>query len=191
MSGRKTCRPASGRFVLRMHPELHEALRKAADSLGMSLNDYCTRKLAAPVGNPAVLNGATGSIARAAELFGADLLGIVVFGSWVRDELTDRSDVDLLVVLESRLPLTRSLYRTWDQAPVTWENRPVEPHFVHLPAPGERVGGIWAEAALEGVVLLETGLRLSSRLSLIRRDIVCGRIVRGLAHGHPYWKKEA
>jgi len=125
-----------------MQPGLHAALRKAADSLGMSLNDYCTRKLAVPAGNLAALKEAAGSVPRAAEIFGADLVGIVVFGSWVRDELTDSSDIDLLVVLERRLPLTRSLYRAWDQTPVTWEGRPVEPHFVHLPAPGETKGGV-------------------------------------------------
>jgi len=190
MTGRNAVRTPSGRLVLRMRPGLHAALRKAADSLGMSLNHCCTRKLAVPTGNLAALSGAAGAIERAAERFGADLAGVVVFGSWARGELTDRSDVDLLVALESRLPVTRPLYRAWDEAPVTRENRPAEPHLVHLPAPGEPVGGVWAEAALEGVVVFETGFRLSTRLALIRRDIISGRMVRGVAHGRPCWKQE-
>ena len=36
----------SGRFVLRIDPGLHGALRKAARAAGVSLNEYCARKLA-------------------------------------------------------------------------------------------------------------------------------------------------
>jgi len=37
-----------GRFLLRISPGLHAALREAATAQGLSLNDYCARKLAAP-----------------------------------------------------------------------------------------------------------------------------------------------
>ena len=187
MRARHPDRQASGRFVLRIPPGLHEALRKAAETLGLSLNDYCARALAAPNGSLASLPGASESIQRAAELFGADLIGVAVFGSWVRGELTERSDIDILVVLEKRVELTRALYRTWDQAPVRWQNRTVEPNFVHLPALEERAGGLWAEIALDGIVLFDMGLRISTRLAQVRHDIVCGRIVRRHVHGQPYW----
>jgi hypothetical protein len=49
------------------------------------------------------------------------------------------------------------------------------------------VTGLWAEAALDGVVLFERGLVVSKRLAAVRRDIVAGRLVRRLAHGQPYW----
>ena len=38
----------SGRFVLRIDPGLHGTLRKAARAAGVSLNEYCARKLATP-----------------------------------------------------------------------------------------------------------------------------------------------
>lgn len=126
-------------------------------------------------------------MARAAELFGEGLLGVAAFGSWVRREQTESSDVDVLVVLERRVTLTRKMYRTWDRTPLSWNGRPVEPHFVHLPAADEPGAGLWAEVALDGVVLFERDLRLSARLVTVRHDIVSGRIMRKLVHGHPYW----
>lgn len=177
----------SGRFVLRIDPGLHSALRQAAGASGTSLNDYCARKLAAPFGNLGALAEATEVVARAAELFGEGLLGVAAFGSWARREQTESSDVDVLVVLERRVPLTRKMYRAWDRTPLTWNGRPVEPHFVHLPAADEAAPGLWAEVALDGVVLFERDLRLSARLVTVRHDIVSGRIVRKLVHGHAYW----
>ncbi|MFC1575971.1 toxin-antitoxin system HicB family antitoxin [Gemmatimonadota bacterium] len=42
--------PPSGRFVLRIDPGLHGALRQGARETGMSLNEFCARKLAHPGG---------------------------------------------------------------------------------------------------------------------------------------------
>jgi predicted nucleotidyltransferase len=182
---------ASGRFVLRIGPGLHAALRGAAAAAGLSLNDYCARKLAAPAGDATGLAGATETVQRAAGLFGDRLLAVVAFGSWVRGEASDRSDLDALVVLDEGVPLTRALYRAWDRAPVSWGGRAVEPHFVHLPGPEERVAGLWAEVALDGVVLFEQALRLSTRLAGIRREIAAGRLVRRVVHGQPYWTEVA
>jgi predicted nucleotidyltransferase len=178
---------ASGRFVLRISPGLHAALRRAATEAGLSLNDYCARKLAAPLGNLAALRGGSETVERAARLFGDRLVGVAAFGSWARGEPVKGSDVDVLVVLDRRVTLARELYRTWDEAPVSWGGRAVEPHFVHLPEPEEGVAGIWAEVALDGLVLFEQGLRLSTRLVQVRREIAAGRIVRRVAHGQPYW----
>ena len=192
--GRDTTKPtrrihatASGRFVLRISPGLHAALRRAATEAGLSLNDYCARKLAAPLGNLAALRGGSETVERAARLFGDRLVGVAAFGSWARGEPVKGSDVDVLVVLDRRVTLARELYLTWDEAPVSWGGRAVEPHFVHLPEPEEGVAGIWAEVALDGLVLFEQGLRLSTRLVQVRREIAAGRIVRRVAHGQPSW----
>lgn len=182
---------ASGRFVLRIDPGLHAVLRRAAGELGLSLNDYCARKLAVPSGNVTAIEGATRAVERAAELFAERLVGIAVFGSWARGEVAGGSDLDILVVVEPRVRLTRRLYRIWDEAPIGWGHRTVEPHFVHLPARNETVAGIWAEVAVDGIVLFERGLALSTRLILVRQDIVSGRIVRRLVHGQPYWVEAA
>ena len=182
---------ASGRFLLRISPGLHGALRRSALEAGVSLNDYCARKLAVPAGNLFALEGAVLAVERAAAMVGDRLVGVAAFGSWARKQQADASDVDLLIVVETSVELTRELYRRWDDAPVAWEGRAVEPHFAHLPEEGRVAGGLWAEVALDGIVLFERGLALSQRLVEVRRDIVAGRIVRKIAHGQPYWAEVA
>ena len=67
--------PASGRFLLRIDPGLHAALREAAREAGVSLNEYCAQKLSLPTGS---LAGPAGeAVTRAAELVGDTLLGVV------------------------------------------------------------------------------------------------------------------
>jgi predicted nucleotidyltransferase len=176
----------SGRFLLRLPPALHGALQAAAGAAGLSLNEYCVRRLGAGGPGLAVHEGAVALVTRAAELVGNALVAVVVYGSWARNEAAAASDVDVLVVVEPRVPLTRTLYRAWDKAPVEWQGRRVDPHFVHPPA--DRIaGGVWGEVAVDGLVLFERDWRLSARLAAIRHDIASGRLVRRLVHGQPYW----
>jgi predicted nucleotidyltransferase len=184
-------RQASGRFLLRIAPGLHAALRAAARASKVSLNDYCARKLAAPIGALAAVPPAAAVVERAATVCRAGLVGVVVYGSWARGEATASSDVDVLVVLDRETSPSRALYRSWDEEPPTWDGRPVEPHFVRLPDPEERVSGLWAEVATDGVVLLEQDLLVSAHLARVRREIVSGKIVRRFSHGQPYWAKVA
>lgn len=186
----KTTDP-SGRFLLRIDPGLHAVLRQAAAEGGMSLNSYCATKLAAPLSSAAMAPEIARAVTRAASLFAEDLVGVVLFGSWARGEADEGSDIDLLVVVEADVELTRSLYREWDREPVTWEEHPVEPHFVHLPGPDHDPVGTWAEVAVDGLVLFERGLELSSRLREIRREIAEGKLVRKTIHGQPYWAEVA
>lgn len=182
---------ATGRFILRINPRLHGALREAARAEEVSLNEYCARKLAAPMGALASHRDAAAAVSRAGALFGAGLIAVVAFGSWARGQMADGSDVDLLVVLEKEVDLTRDLYRRWDASPLHWEGRPVDVHFAHIPEPDRTVGGVWGEVALDGVIIFERDLRLSARLTLVRRDIAAGRIARRTAHGQPYWTEVA
>jgi predicted nucleotidyltransferase len=182
---------ASGRFLLRLSPGLHAALRRAAFEANVSLNDYCARKLAAPAGDLSAIEGAAHAVDRAAALFGERLVGVAAFGSWARRQTADGSDLDLLVVVDPAVDLTRDLYRKWDEEAVDWEGRTVEPHFAHLPDEDRVVGGLWAEVALDGIVLFERALAVSKRLVSVRRDIVAGKIVRRVAHGQPYWAEVA
>ncbi len=181
----------SGRFLLRISPRLHALLRRSAEAAETSLNEYCARKLAAPLGSFAGLRPAVDVVSRAAELFDDSLVGVVAFGSWARKELATGSDVDLLIVLDERISLRRGLYRAWDESPLEWEGRRVEQHFVHLPAAGARVAGLWAEVAVDGVVLFERGLQISRLLVRVRREIADGTLVRRVAHGQPYWAEVA
>jgi hypothetical protein len=178
----------SGRFLLRIDPALHALLREHADGAGLSLNEYCSRKLA----TPGIVDGPSSrAIGHAAEVTEGRLRGVLAFGSWARGELADESDVDLMMVVAPDLAIERDLYRRWDRAPIRWEGRRVEPHFVHLPHEGHRVTGLWAEAAQDGVVLFDPDLSLSRHLVGIRRRILDGRLVRREAHGHAYWVEAA
>jgi len=177
--------PPSGRFVLRLSPDLHARLRVAAQDAGLSLNEYCIRRLAAPGGVAEGLGGAI--VARATEQFEKALVGVLLFGSWARGTAGKASDVDLLVVIDREVPIVRSLYRHWDETPSTWEGHRIEVHFVHLPPHGASPAGLWAEAALDGLVLFDRDLELSRHLIQIRREIAAGALRRELSHGQPYW----
>jgi predicted nucleotidyltransferase len=181
--------PASGRFVLRIEPGLHAALRAAAEEAELSLNEYCRRKLMAP--GFQVSGPATEVVGSAIAVVGDALLGVVAFGSWARGEQTARSDVDVLLIVSADVAIRRELYRVWDAKPVFWGRHPVEPHFVHVPDPGARISGLWAEVAVDGVVLFERGLEVSRLLAALRRRIAEGRVVRRRIHGQPYWVEAA
>ena len=180
---------ASGRFVLRIEPGLHAALRRNARDAGISLNELCARKLRVPLrgfGGPG-----ENALAKAADLLGEALLGVVAFGSWARNELAQESDVDLLVIIDEKVDISRQLYRDWDEAPVFWNGHPVEPHFVNLPPQGASFSGTWADVALDGVILFEKELVVSQLLVEIRHEIVSGHIVRRRLHGQSYWVEAA
>ena len=180
---------ASGRFVLRIDPALHAALRGAAGEEGLSLNEYCTRKLALP--GQRVDGPASGLVERAAATAGDALLGVVAFGSWARGNLADTSDMDVLIVLDESVPIHRSLYEPWDEEPMRWGDHPIEPHYVHLPSEEVALSGVWAEVAIEGIVLFERELVVSRRLVRIRQKIAAGSIVRRVVHGQHYWVEVA
>jgi len=178
-------RHPSGRFVVRIDPELHGTLREEARSAGLSLNELCARRLSLPQAPaPEPLLRAVG---RAREVVGDALVGVVVFGSWAGGEMGEASDVDLLVVVGEEIRLGRGLYRTWDEVPVIWCGHPVEPHFVHLPGASDPLSGFWAEMAVDGVVLFEVDMQVSRRLADFRKEIAAGRVSRRLIHGQTYW----
>lgn len=127
------------------------------------------------------------AIDRAIGIVGDHLVGVAVFGSWARGEAVAGSDVDLLIVIDRAIRVTRRLYAAWDKQPVRWEGRPLEPHFVHLPHLDRTPGGLWAEVAIDGIVMFEKARRLSMALARIRREIAAGRMVRRAVHGQSYW----
>ncbi len=176
---------ASGRFVLRIEPGLHEALRAAAAEAGLSLNEYCARQLAGPASHVAV--PFVEVVERAASVFGSELRAVVAYGSWARGELVEGSDLDVLVVLADSVELRRGLYDEWDVEPQEWEGRRVEVHLVHLPGAGAALTGLWAEVAMDGVVLWDRGLTVSRGLVGLRARIAAGEVVRREVDGQVYW----
>lgn len=179
--------PASGRFLLRLPVRLHARLQGAARGHGLSLNEYCTRRLAVPGSAWLVEDGALAVVERALDLLGSRLAGVVLYGSVARGEAAASSDVDLLMVVDGAVALTRDLYRRWDAAPVAWKARAVDPHFVKLPEHERLSLGAWCEAAIDGVVLFERDGAVSRHLAAVRGDIAAGRLVRRAVHGQAYW----
>ena len=186
---REKPRPASGRFLVRIDPGLHAALRARAASRGISLNRHCARRLGSP-DNELPAPGVQ-TVRRAFEDVGESLLGVVAFGSWARGHPSWESDLDVLLVVCEEVAVSRALYRRWDERPaLEWDGYRVEPHFVHLPGEGETPSGLWAEVAVDGLVLFERRLLVSRALAAVRRLIVADRISQRLSHGNPYWVRE-
>ncbi len=177
----------ASRFLLRLPEALHKTLALKAGSEGLSLNEFCVLRLGGPDLSISARRDVAGVIARAEAVAGRHLLGVIAHGSWVRGEARASSDVDVLVVVASSLPLSRGLYRTWDLAAPTWDGRPVDAHFVHLPSDTTEASSVWCETALEGLVIADGQGRVFETLVRVRRLIAEGRLVRKRAHGQPYW----
>ena len=125
---------------------------------------------------------------RASSCLDGALVGVVAFGSWARRELKPSSDIDVLIVAARTVPITRTLYRRWDEQPVIfWKRHPIEPHFAQLPDGQRPPSGFWAEVAADGRVLLDSETRVSAYLATVREAIASGRLCRRKVHGHPYW----
>lgn len=190
-AARAAAPPESVRFLLRSPADVHAAVVRAAEASGLSVNEYCVRRLRLPE-SPLARSGVVHAVAsRAMAAVPGRLVGVVLHGSFARGEARQSSDVDVLVVVEPSVPLTRTLYRAWDVAPLEWEGRAVDVHFVHLPADPTSPGSVWCEAAIEGQVVGDPDGRIADVLRQIRRGIAEGKLVRKHAHGQPYWTKVA
>lgn len=181
---------ASGKTLLRMDQQLHRSLQKVAAQKSLSMNELCClrlqwpsalEQLALPVGEMLV---AAGNVAQ--ELFGEHLRGVLLFGSWARGTARETSDIDLLFVLSSKVAIKRHIYREWDKKTSEWSTK-VEPHFVHLPTDQKNISSLWAEVALDGVVLLDPSGQIHQYLQQTRRKIAEGDLVAKQVHGHLYW----
>ncbi len=177
--------PRSGRFVIRMTPALHARLSDHAALASLSLNEYCVAALAR--GDAAPAGPLAGVLAMAIRQLGPDLVGVAIFGSYARGEAVESSDVDLLIVANPAMAITRALYAPWDQDTAFLGPHPIEPHFVRMPEPGDRITGLWAEVAMEGSVLFDPDLVLARRLAHVRRAIVEGLLVKRIVQGQSYW----
>lgn len=175
----------SGRFVLRLPPSLHARLRNEAGDSGVSLNELCVKKLGAA---PCDLPEAFRDLVSAAKVaFGADLVGVILYGSWARGDATNSSDIDMMIVLDSRVPLNMQLYEGWVEREWKVGSHGLEVHFAHLPSAAELPSGLWAEISLDGRVIYESELAVTRTLATVRRRIAAGELVRRTSHGQPYW----
>ena len=179
----------SGKFVLRIPPELHQKLKATAQTMDQSLNQTCVQLIRAGMESSSESLTIQKNISSLIETYSPfGLLGMVLFGSVARGTSTASSDIDLLLVLDSKTPITRSLYRLWDHEKIAL-------HFVHVPelTPEKNISGFWLEIALDGKVIWEKEFSAESSLvnliAKIKTEIFSGQYQRKQAHGHPYWLK--
>ena len=180
----------SGRFVVRIPPSLHGRMRNDASDRGISLNEWCRQALATCLTDqdaaPALAGEEADWVRTASAVLGENLLGVVLFGSSARGEASAGSDIDLLIVANSSVALSRRLYSEWD---ATNPNPTVNPHFVRVPQNVIAAGSLWYEVAIDGIILLENGRRVTDFLRNVRRAIADRLIERKDAYGHGYWIK--
>jgi predicted nucleotidyltransferase/predicted HicB family RNase H-like nuclease len=198
ISGMKFARAT---LVLRIPSLLHQQLKQDARSADLSLNKHCRNLLSGRTGDFSS-EGASTSLklaaggsrhmallrelsAQALEAMGDSVEGLVLFGSFARGRQTASSDIDLLVVLNGNMTLDRDVYSRWQLC--KFDGREVAPLFVQIPHEGERIGGLWFEVALDGIVLYDKDLHLSRFLSDVRDLVASGQVKRMVTHGHPYW----
>jgi hypothetical protein len=176
--------------LLRLPKDLHRSLVRSAAAAGLSVNELCLRRLAAATPEDSSPARAL-VVGRAQAVFGDRLHGVVALGSWARAEAAAGSDIDVLVVIDPAVALTRDLYRTWDTVPLAVDAHAIDAHFAHLPAPGALPTPVWCEAGVDGLVWYDRGGHIAARLADVRRAIADRRVVRAFAHGQPYWKGAA
>jgi predicted nucleotidyltransferase len=191
----------SGRFLLRVKPSTHGHLAQEAKRRGISLNRLCAEALQRGLETHPTESSHFDFLSPVVSLlrahFGKNLVAVLVFGSRVTGKATATSDLDLLVVLEDGVPLTRSLYSWWDESVDSLgraseridlpANPLVNPQFVHLPENPEEAGGLWLEVATASEVLWEGRGRITKALDGLRNLIAQDRFRRYWSNGIPYW----
>lgn len=142
-------------------------------------------------GSGALLAPYAAVVERAQNMFGGALAGVVAFGSWMRGEMTDESDIDALVVLDPGIRLARRLYDDWDrEGDIEWRGTPVDVHFARLPERTGRANAFWGELALDGTVAFERDGAVSEVLNAAKAEIDAGLLRFGWSHGGRYWIEE-
>ncbi|NCN28137.1 nucleotidyltransferase domain-containing protein [bacterium] len=177
------------RFLLRLPVALFESLQQSADSRRVSVNQFITTALEeSSAENILTIANTAIDLNRIREIYGSSLEGILLYGSQVRGEAHQDSDIDLLMVLSAQSSIERKLYKQWDEASVF--SPKVSPSFAKIPLlKGQnQIGSLWRELALDAKVLWERDLKLSQTLSEIRKQILeSSNAERKTAHGHGYW----
>ena len=183
--------PRIARVLLRLPADLHRTLVKAAADADLSFNECCVRRLGAPSDAQGLSVLRSHVVTRARTVFGDRLEGALVLGSWACGEAAATSDIDVLIVIDAKIALTREIYRTWDLDPISFDGRAIDAHFAHPSAAGTVPTAVWCEAAVDGIVWYDRDGSMTIRLGEVRRAIAEGRVVRAFAHGQPDWKGAA
>ncbi len=182
---------AVARVLLRLPVDLHRALAAQAAHEQTSVNELCVQRSSGPDLPFLLRRDVAALLARARAVAGPHLQGVLVHGSFARGEARAASDIDVLVVVDRAVALTRARYRHWDGETLSWAGRSVDAHFTHAPAERARPGSVWCEAATEGLVLFDAAGDVWQALVAARTAIAQGHLVRKIVHGQPYWTAAA
>lgn len=169
--------------MLRVPPALHKKISKEASAEGQSLNSFLLNKIEKTDGGAKYV----GVVDQLKTQFQENLLAVLVFGSSVRGEAKATSDIDVLIVLDSSVTISRSIYSDWDNQILPKISDKYSPQFVHLPVQAEAAGSLWLEVALEGEFVFEKAPEVRRFVFLLKTLIAAGEFMRKLSHGHPYW----
>lgn len=181
----------SGKFVLRLPTELHGKLVKISKSKNLSLNTLCNRLIVSGLGvkseDEDIPPECIEITKQLRKKFKDKLIGVMLFGSYIKGESTESSDIDILIVIDKNIPIVRSLYSWWDTT-IKWSGeKVVSPHFVKYPKDPKDVSGIWLEVAGTNIILFEKGSKITKIVAALKNLISSGGVRRYISNGHPYW----
>ena len=185
-----SCRPTKS-FLLRMPVQTQKKLSLAARQEQRSLNAYLNDLLAAHLYDSSP-SWKQALIRMSKELFPQQLLGLLVYGSTLRNEhFNQASDIDIAIVLDKTVPLKRTLYRKLDQA----TEKVGLPHKFSLVLIQEarldkiHQQSLWIELALNSKILYEKQHALSELLFKLREKLFFQKhtLKSNLSHGQRYW----
>ena len=183
------------RFLVRLPAPLFVGLKRRAGEARRSINAILTELLESSIkgDEPGLRQTPVPKLYPALKLIqhslGAELIGIVLFGSVARGQASASSDIDVLIVLDSAFRIERDLYEELYTAirEAGVGAASLSLHIVNLPKDVSTVDGFLLEITLEGIVLFEKDFLISRFFMQLREMIVAGSFVRESLHGHPYW----
>jgi len=115
----------------------------------------------------------------------SDILGMILYGSQVRGDATEISDIDVLVVLDNARKINRTLYSELDCL------EGLDPRvcimLAHLPNEESKVGSLWLEVSQCCEVLMDTAKAIEKVITRSKKLVEDGKVVRKESHGQGYW----
>lgn len=118
-------------------------------------------------------------------LFHSDILGLILYGSQVRGDATEISDIDVLVVLDSAIKINRALYSELDYL------EELDPRvcimLTHLPNEESKLGSLWLEVSQCCEVLMDPTKAIKKVITRSKKLIQDEKVVRKKSHGQGYW----